>query len=92
MRKLSLNRTTVSVHTGRLLGQLWPLDRFPPIEIGIMTLNENVQNAFAEDEQLALNPANLVSGIEPSPDRLLLGRLFAYLDTQFYRSVWMNSI
>lgn len=65
--------------------KLWPLDRFPPVEVGVLTLNENVANAFAENEQLALNPANLIAGIEPSPDRLLRGRLFAYRDTQFYR-------
>lgn len=44
-----------------------------------------MQNAFAENEQIALNPANLVPGISPSPDRLLRGRLFSYRDTQLYR-------
>ena len=67
------------------LQQIWPFDRYPLIEVGTMTLKSNVQNSFVENEQIALNPANLVPGIEPSPDRLLQGRLFAYRDTQFYR-------
>lgn len=67
------------------LCQLWPFDKYPLIEVGTMRLTHNVHNAFAENEQIALNPANLVPGIEPSPDRLLRGRLFSYRDTQFYR-------
>lgn len=56
-------------------------------------MDRNVENAFAENEQIALNPGSLVPGIEPSPDRILLGRMFAYLDTQFYRYVLpMNDI
>ncbi|XP_046920205.2 vegetative catalase [Dermatophagoides farinae] len=65
--------------------KIWPIENFPLEEIGILTLDRNVENAFAENEQIALNPASLVPGIEPSPDRILLGRMFAYLDTQFYR-------
>ncbi|CAG2181460.1 unnamed protein product [Oppiella nova] len=50
-----------------------------------MTLNRNPINFFAEVEQIAFCPANLVPGIEPSPDLLLAGRLFSYSDTQRYR-------
>ena len=50
-----------------------------------MTLNRNPNNFFAEVEQLAFCPANLIPGIEPSPDLLLAGRLFSYSDTQRHR-------
>lgn len=55
------------------------------MEVGTLELNSNVRNFFAENEQIAFNPANLVSGIESSPDRLLKGRLFSYTDAHFYR-------
>lgn len=58
---------------------------YPLIEIGKMTLNENPTNNFEEMEQLAFSPANLVPGIEASPDKLLQGRLFGYKDAQRYR-------
>ncbi|WP_251004269.1 catalase, partial [Escherichia coli] len=47
-------------------------------KIGQMVLNRNVDNFFQETEQVAMAPSNLVPGIEPSEDRLLQGRLFAY--------------
>jgi len=50
-----------------------------------MVLNKNVDNFFQETEQVAMAPANVVPGIEPSEDRLLQGRVFAYADTQLYR-------
>ncbi|GAB7262312.1 hypothetical protein DZS_41200 [Dickeya ananatis] len=50
-----------------------------------MVLNKNPDNYFQETEQVAMAPANLVPGIEPSEDRLLQGRLFSYADTQMYR-------
>ncbi|XP_054161354.1 catalase-like [Oppia nitens] len=65
--------------------KIWPIDKYPLIEVGVMTLNRNPSNFFAEVEQIALCPANLVPGIEPSPDLLLAGRLFSYGDTQRYR-------
>ncbi|MGL4603939.1 MAG: catalase, partial [Iodobacter sp.] len=61
----------------------WP--NIPERKIGTMTLNRNPANIFQETEQSALSPSNLVPGIEPSEDRLLQGRLFAYADTQLYR-------
>lgn len=63
----------------------WSHKDYPLIEVGIMTLNRNPENYFAEVEQAAFNPANIVPGIGYSPDRLLQGRLFSYGDTQRYR-------
>ncbi|WP_025292369.1 catalase [Sphingomonas sanxanigenens] len=54
-------------------------------KIGEMTLNKVPENFFRFTEQSAFAPANLVPGIEPSPDRMLQGRLFSYSDTQRYR-------
>lgn len=63
----------------------WPHADFPLIEIGKMTLDRNVDNYFAQVEQLALSPANLVPGIEASPDKMLVGRMMSYSDAQRYR-------
>ncbi len=65
--------------------KVWPHEDFPPIEIGRMVLNRNPENYFAEVEQAAFAPANLVPGIGPSPDKMLQGRLFSYPDTQRHR-------
>ncbi len=54
-------------------------------KIGEMTLNKVPTNFFEYTEQSAFAPANLVPGIEASPDRMLQGRLFSYSDTQRYR-------
>jgi len=63
--------------------KIWP--NVPETKIGTMTLNRNPDNVFLETEQAALAPSNLVPGIEPSEDRLLQGRIFAYADTQLHR-------
>ncbi|WP_201002867.1 catalase KatB [Pseudomonas cichorii] len=63
--------------------KIWP--DVPERKIGQMVLNKNVDNFFQETEQVAMAPANLVPGIEPSEDRLLQGRVFSYADTQMYR-------
>jgi catalase len=63
--------------------KIWP--DVPERKIGQMVLNRNVDNFFQETEQVALAPANVVPGIEPSEDRLLQGRVFSYADTQLYR-------
>ncbi|KAF5287704.1 hypothetical protein FQA39_LY15804 [Lamprigera yunnana] len=65
--------------------KVWYHEDFPLRPVGKIILNKNPDNYFAEIEQLAFNPANLVPGIGPSPDRMLQGRLFAYGDTQRYR-------
>lgn len=57
----------------------------PEKKVGTMTLNRVPENFFLETEQAAFAPSNLIPGIEPSEDRLLQGRLFAYADTQLYR-------
>jgi len=54
-------------------------------KVGTMTLNRVPDNFFLETEQSAFAPSNLIPGIEPSEDRLLQGRVFAYADTQLYR-------
>jgi catalase len=63
--------------------KVWP--DVPERKIGQMVLNKNVDNFFQETEQVAMAPANVVPGIEPSEDRLLQGRVFSYADTQMYR-------
>ena len=63
--------------------KIWP--NVPERKIGQMVLNKNPDNVFQETEQVAMAPANLVPGIEPSEDRLLQGRVFSYADTQMYR-------
>ena len=55
------------------------------MEVGVMELNRNPENFFAEVEQAAFNPANVVPGIGFSPDKMLQGRLFSYGDAQRYR-------
>ena len=67
------------------LTKVWPHGDFPLIEVGEMVLNRNPQNYFAEVEQAAFNPAQVVPGIGFSPDKMLQGRLFAYSDAQRYR-------
>lgn len=57
----------------------------PEQKVGTMTLNRMPTNFFQETEQVAMAPANLIRGIEPSEDRLLQGRVFSYADTQLYR-------
>jgi catalase len=53
--------------------------------IGRMVLDRNPENFFAQIEQAAFEPSNMVPGIGPSPDKMLLGRLFSYADTHRYR-------
>jgi catalase len=67
------------------LTKVWPKSEYPLIEVGVMELNRNPENNFAEVEQAAFSPANVVPGIGFSPDKMLQGRLFSYADTQRYR-------
>ncbi|RWS28442.1 catalase-like protein [Leptotrombidium deliense] len=67
------------------LTKVWPQKDFPLIEVGKIVLDKNPQNYFADVEQMAFSPSNLVPGIEPSPDKMLQGRLFAYPDTHRHR-------
>lgn len=65
--------------------KVWPHADFPLIPVGRMVLNRNPRNYFAEVEQAAFSPGNLVPGIAPSPDKMLQGRLFSYHDTHRHR-------
>jgi len=67
------------------LTKVWPQADYPRIKVGVMTLNRNPENFFAEIEQAAFSPANMVPGMGMSPDKMLLGRNFAYADAQRYR-------
>jgi len=65
--------------------KVWRQKEYPLIEVGVLELNRNPVNYFAEVEQSAFTPAHVVPGIGFSPDRFLQGRLFAYGDAQRYR-------
>jgi catalase len=65
--------------------KLIPEEQVPVLRIGKMTLNRNVDNFFAETEQVAFHPGHLVPGIDFTNDPLLQGRLFSYTDTQLSR-------
>ena len=67
------------------LTKVWPHKDYPLIEIGQLELNRNVDNYFAETEQAAFAPSNLVPGIGASPDKMLQARLLAYQDAHRYR-------
>jgi catalase len=67
------------------LTKVWPRAEFPLIEVGYFELNRNPENFFAEVEQAAFSPANVVPGISFSPDKMLQARLFSYGDAQRYR-------
>ncbi|AKG45029.1 catalase [Streptomyces xiamenensis] len=67
------------------LTKVWPHGDYPLIEVGRMRLEENPEDYFVHIEQAAFEPSSLVPGIGPSPDKMLLGRLFSYPDTHRYR-------
>lgn len=67
------------------LTKVWSHEDYPLIEIGQLELNRNVDNFFAENEQSAFSPGNLVPGVGASPDKMLQARLLAYPDAQRYR-------
>jgi len=67
------------------LTKVWPKGDYPLIEVGYFELNRNPENFFAEIEQVAFSPANIVPGISFSPDKMLQARLFSYGDAQRYR-------
>lgn len=67
------------------LTKIWPHSDYPLITVGKMTLNKNPDNFFAQIEQAAFEPSALVPGVGFSPDKMLLGRAFAYADTHRYR-------
>ncbi len=65
--------------------KVWPHSLVPPIPVGKLVLNRNPLNYFAEVEQAAFSPGNLVPGIAVSPDKMLQARLFSYHDTHLHR-------
>lgn len=65
--------------------KIWRHKEFPLHEVGVLELNRNPENYFAEVEQAAFTPAHVVPGIGFSPDKFLQGRLFVYGDAQRYR-------
>jgi catalase len=67
------------------LTKVWSHKDYPLIEVGILELNRNPQNYFAEVEQAAFSPSNVVPGIGHSPDKMLQARIFAYPDAHRYR-------
>ena len=67
------------------LTKVWPHKDYPMIEVGIMELNRNPTNYFAEIEQVAYSPVNVVPGMGYSPDKMLQARLISYPDAHRYR-------
>lgn len=65
--------------------KVWPHKDYPLIQVGKLVLDRNPANYFAEVEQIAFSPAHMIPGVEPSPDRMLLGRIFSYGDTHRHR-------
>ncbi len=67
------------------LTKVWPHGDYPLIDVGTLTLDRNPANYHTDIELAAFEPSNLVPGVGPSPDKMLLGRLFSYPDTHRYR-------
>ncbi|PTQ12823.1 catalase [Sphingomonas oleivorans] len=67
------------------LTKVWPHGDYPLIEVGEIVLDRNPDNYFAEVEQAAFSPSNIVKGISFSPDRVLQARIFAYADAHRHR-------
>jgi catalase len=67
------------------LTKVWPHKDYPLIEVGIMELNRNPENYFAEIEQASFAPANVIPGISFSPDKMLQARILSYPDAHRYR-------
>ena len=65
--------------------KVWPHGDYPLIDVGVMELNRNADNYFAEIEQAAFSPSNIVPGIGFSPDKMLQARIFSYADAHRYR-------
>jgi len=65
--------------------KVWPHKDYPLTEVGILELNRNPEHYFAEVEQSAFSPSNIVPGISFSPDKMLQARIFSYADAHRYR-------
>ncbi len=67
------------------LTKVWPHGDYPMIDVGVVELNRNPDNYFAEVELAAFSPSNIVPGIGFSPDKMLQARIFSYADAHRYR-------
>ncbi len=67
------------------LTKVWPHADYPLVDVGVMELNRNPENYFAEVENAAYSPSNIVPGIGFSPDKVLQARIFSYADAHRYR-------
>jgi catalase len=67
------------------LTKVWPHGDYPLIDVGVLELNRNPENYFAEIEQSSFSPSNIVPGIGFSPDKVLQSRIFSYADAHRYR-------
>jgi catalase len=67
------------------LTKVWPHKDYPPVDVGILELNRNPENYFAEVEQAAFEPSNMPPGFGASPDKMLQARILSYADTHRYR-------
>ncbi len=75
------------------LTKVWPHSDYPLIDVGTLELNRNPENYFAEIEQSAFSPSNIVPGIGFSPDKMLQARIFSYADAHRYRvGTWYESL
>jgi catalase len=73
--------------------KVWPHQDYPLIDVGVLELNRNPENYFAEIEQSAFSPSNIVPGIGFSPDKMLQARIFAYADAHRYRvGTWYEKL
>ena len=63
--------------------KIWPLKDYPLIDVGTVTLNKNPENFFQDVEQAAFDPARMVPGLRPSPDKLLQGMFFLLIILNF---------
>ncbi len=66
--------------------KVWPHQDYPTIPVGRLVLNRNPENFFAQITQAAFEVSNMVPGTGPSPDRMVLGRMLAYGDSNRYRT------
>ncbi len=65
--------------------KLIPEEVLPLRIVGRLVLNTNVDNYFAETEQVAFATTDVVPGIDFTNDPLLQGRNLSYIDTQITR-------
>ncbi|MFW5685782.1 MAG: catalase, partial [Spirochaetota bacterium] len=67
------------------LTKVWPHADYPLVDVGVMELNRNPDDYFAEIEQASFEPSNIVPGIGFSPDKMLQARIMSYADAHRYR-------